>query len=142
MYLKQLAIVVILCCSPIPVAAQQPDEAGIHLLAQKLENTYGAKDLDAILALWSENSQQRSAARETTQKLLSADSAVEVHESSARPLEFDAGHARLRIDREITAVPSGDEGSTGCSQRPSIIFGRASRCIRRWAAEESRHSTW
>jgi len=124
MRLKQLAIVVILCCSAIPVAAQQPDEAGIHLLAQKLQNAYGAKDLDAILALWSENSPQRAAARETTQKLLSAGSAVEVYESSARPPEFDAGHARLRIDREITVALSGTK-IPGTGQKSLVL-----ECVR------------
>ncbi|HLN02965.1 MAG TPA: CHAT domain-containing protein [Bryobacteraceae bacterium] len=101
---KGLAIAVVLCVSPIRVAAQQPDEAGIHLLAQKLRSAYGAKDLDAILSLWSDSSPQRAAARDATQKLLSAGSGVEIRESTVRAPEFDGDHARLRIEREITAL--------------------------------------
>ena len=107
MRFRVLASIVVLCLSPIPVAAQPADEAGIHFLAQKLRNAYAAKDLDAIVALWSGHSPQRAAARETTQKLLSAGSALDVHESTAKPPEFDGDRARLRVDREITGVPSG-----------------------------------
>ena len=99
---KGLVIAAVLCVSPIPVAAQQPDEAGLHQLAQKLRNAFGAKDLDSILALWSDGSPQRPSARDVMQKVLGAGSRVEIHETAARAPEFDGDHARLRIDREIT----------------------------------------
>ena len=104
MRFRALATIVVLCLSPVPVRAQPPDEAGVHLLAQKLRNAYAAKDLDAILALWSDRSPGRAAARATTQKLLSAGSAVELRENSATPPEFAGDRARLRIDREISAL--------------------------------------
>lgn len=107
MRFRVLAIVAILSFPPVRAIAQQPDEAGIHLLVQRLRSAYGAKDVDGILALWSHNSPQFPAARETTQKLLSVGSVVEVRESSARPPEFDGDHARLRIERETTAIVPG-----------------------------------
>jgi len=100
---NRLAIVLAMCASLSPVTAQPPDAAGVELLAQKLHNAYRAKELESILALWSEKSPQRAAQREATQKLLSAN--VEIHERTARPPEFEGDRARLRIDREITGAP-------------------------------------
>ena len=103
---KELVIAIVLCVSPTPVAAQQPDEAGIHLLAQKLRSANEAKNLDAILSLWSDSSPQRAAAHDATQRLLSGSLRLDIRET-ARPPEFDGEHAHLRIDREITGVTPG-----------------------------------
>jgi hypothetical protein len=43
---KGLAIAVVLCVSPIRVVAQQPDEAGVHLLAQAKAIDYFRKSLE------------------------------------------------------------------------------------------------
>ena len=104
---KGLVVTVVLCVSQVPIPAQQPDEAGIHLLAQKLRSAYGAEDLDAVLSLWSDSSPQRAAAREAAQKLLSSGTDVEIRESTLRPPEFDGDHARLRMDREIKTASTG-----------------------------------
>jgi len=121
---KGLVIAAVFCVSPMRVAAQQPDEAGIHLLAQKLRSAYGAKDLDGILSLWSGNSPQRAAAREAAQKLLSASSGVEVRESTTWPPEFDGDHARLRMEREIAAPASGAK-TTGPDKKSLVL-----ECVR------------
>jgi hypothetical protein len=50
--------------------AQPTDLAAVRLLAQKLHDAYSAKDAEAIIALFSQQSPQRTQLGDAAQKLL------------------------------------------------------------------------
>ena len=124
MQYRTITAAIALCFWPAPIAAQQPDEAGVHLLVQKLRAAYGAKDLDAILALWSAQSPQRAAARESAQKMLGSSQAIDIRESATHPPEIAGDRGRLYLDREIAAAPQATK--TSASKKESLVL----ECIR------------
>jgi CHAT domain-containing protein/Tfp pilus assembly protein PilF len=78
--------------------AQQSEVTTISLLVQRLHAAYRARDVDGVLALWSEKSPQRAAQRQALRKLLE-DS--EVREITVRDPEVSGERYRVRVDREI-----------------------------------------
>jgi len=116
----RISLVTALSVLVMQATAQQIDEPGVHLLAQKLRNAYAAKDVDGVMGLWSATSPQRAAAREATQKLLSNAASAELKASAAHPPEFEGERAWLRMDREIVASASG--AGKAEAARKAILF--------------------
>ena len=99
--------------------AQQSSVTTVRLLAQRLHAAYGARDVDRVVALWSDHSPERVAAREQALKWFARSavegsaaegSAVQIRETTVRDPEISGDLAYVRIDREITAPGMGGSG--------------------------------
>jgi CHAT domain-containing protein/Tfp pilus assembly protein PilF/ketosteroid isomerase-like protein len=78
--------------------AQQSAVTTISLLVQRLHAAYRARDVNGVLALWSEKSPQRAAQREALRKLFENS---EIREITVGDPELSREGCRVRIDREI-----------------------------------------
>lgn len=93
--------------------AQQADLTSIRLTAEKFHNAYAAKDLDAVVSLWSDASPQKASQIEEARKLLSSAAVAEIRETTVRDPEWAGAHARLRVDRDVVSVSSGKQSAGG-----------------------------
>ena len=85
--------------------AQDAELTSLRLLAQKLHGAYAARDVEAVVSLWSDQSPQKASQREAIQKLFTSSAILEIRVDMVRGPELEGDRARLRIDREVTAVP-------------------------------------
>lgn len=104
------AVVFSIWLSPQVLKGQPGDQSAVNLLAQKLHGAYGLKDQEGVLALWSPKSPQLAEQRGALQKLFAGDSGARLSEATVGDPEITGVHARVRIDREIAAVPGNTAG--------------------------------
>jgi CHAT domain-containing protein len=95
------------CLLSCTCAAQSAEQTSIRLLAEKLRGAYAARDLDAVLSLWSDQSPQKAAQREATQKLFRDAAITAVHQTTTGDPEIAGDRARLRVDRETAGGTAG-----------------------------------
>ena len=105
--IQRVGAIVILCSAGW---GQQTDVTTVRLLAERLHGAYAAKDLDAVDALWSDQSKDKAAHHEATRRLFTTGTGSAVREITVRDPEVTEGRARLRVDREILAAPDAAGG--------------------------------
>jgi tetratricopeptide (TPR) repeat protein len=98
-----LNILAILICATGGLA-QQSEVTTVSLAVERLHSAYRRKDLDGVMALWSEKAPQRAAQRKASRKLLENS---EVREITVRDPELSGERVRVRVDRE-TGLPDGN----------------------------------
>src|SRR5438034_10680017 len=94
-------VVLAFACLVWVSAAQQAAVTTVRLVAERLDAAYSARDLDGVVALWSDHSPQRAAQREQALKWFGGSGAI--RETTVRDPEVEGDRAHVRIDREIAA---------------------------------------
>lgn len=101
---RQLFLVFILFCVPCPVFAQEhsADEAALRALVAQYFDAYAKKDLTGFVALWSGQSPQVAARRQTLERLFSYDT-FSFTAPLISHLKLEADKAKLRVATRRTA---------------------------------------
>ncbi len=95
----------ILACSTVPHAAsaQSPDDdAVIGKLVEQFFDYYQKRDLNALMALWSEKSPDFSARKQEFQQTFAANK-IQLRRLTIGKIEVNEGKARIRAVAEISA---------------------------------------
>jgi CHAT domain-containing protein len=95
----------ILVCSTVPhtASAQSPDDdAAGRKLVEQFFDYYQKRDLDALMALWSEKSPEFAARKQEFQQTFAANK-IELRRLTIGKIEVNGGKARIRAVAEISA---------------------------------------
>lgn len=88
------SMVILLTSIPL---AQNADETALRGLVEKFFAAYTKKDLDGVMALWSEKSPEFAQRQQTMQRLFATLAKIEVNSLNISRLETNEGQARMRL---------------------------------------------
>jgi len=110
------------------------DNTALRALVEEFYGSYAKKDLDGFLRLWSANSPELAARRETMQKLFVDNEKIEVKHLVIRKMGVEGEKAKLRVEVEMGAI----EVKTG---KPAAGFGKMVRALE-YMKEEGAWKVW
>src|SRR5690242_170546 len=103
--------------------APAADEAAVRQVVDRFFDAYARKDLDGFMALWSAQSPDLAARRQTAQAIFAETGPIGVKDLSVVRLRVEGPAARVRVRLEML----GDDAKTG---RPYAGFGKLGRTLR------------
>lgn len=131
---RQLFLVFILFCLPSPVFAQEQsaDEAALRALIAQYFDAYAKKDLAAFVALWSGQSPQVAARRQTLERLFSYDT-FSFTAPLISHLKLEADQAKLRVATRRTARSLDGNKATETDLRVEFSFVKENGGWKLWS---------
>jgi tetratricopeptide (TPR) repeat protein len=101
---------------PLPAPSQEPDNAQLREIVARFCSAYEKKDLEQLMALWSDRSPERTPAKERLQQLFAAKNQISLRNMSIRQVAVDGVRAAVRVVIEETSV-DGKSGNAAPEQR-------------------------
>ena len=110
------------CCLVAQALPQADDQTAIRRLAEAYFAAYQKEDLEGVMSLWSANSPDVAATKESFQQIFADTDKIAVNILKLGKAIIEADKAKIRIDVEITAV----EAKTG---QPAVGFEKLHRTL-------------
>jgi CHAT domain-containing protein/ketosteroid isomerase-like protein len=86
------------------VAAQTDDTSAIRKLVEQFFSAYAKEDVEGLMSLWSPDSTELTAGKESFQKAFGDLNNIEVKNLDIRKVTIEAGKATVRVQMEISAL--------------------------------------
>jgi CHAT domain-containing protein/Tfp pilus assembly protein PilF/ketosteroid isomerase-like protein len=99
-----LLLLVVVVLSQGLVSAQTDDTAAIRKVVEQFFSAYAKEDIEGLMSLWSQDSTELTATKQSFQKSVAELSNIEVKNLDIRKVTFEANEAKVRLQFEFNAL--------------------------------------